>query len=257
MKVILSRKGFDSSSGGIPSPILLSGILLSLPIPEEAETIKYSELKIEQFLPDVAGVKNLLDLLKLLSRRGYIEMKSEKLYLDKEENQFCHLDPDIYTACIDRKKGWREIFGQVGAAQSHLKNQGIQVGDLFLFFGWFRETEKNDGSLKWKSEDKNGRHIIYGYLQVGDILTWEKIKEGDIPDWIKHQPHLTEKYMEKKNNTLYIARERLFIDREELPLPGWGVFYYSESLVLTKKGETRRSYWELPSFFQRAENLLS
>ena len=33
MKIILSRKGFDSSSGGGPSPIV-DGRCLSLPIPE-------------------------------------------------------------------------------------------------------------------------------------------------------------------------------------------------------------------------------
>ncbi len=36
MKVILSRKGFDSSAGGYPSPhFVQDGRLLSLPIPEE------------------------------------------------------------------------------------------------------------------------------------------------------------------------------------------------------------------------------
>lgn len=43
MKVILSRKGFDSSAGCIASPILPDGTLLSLPIPGESNT-KYSEI---------------------------------------------------------------------------------------------------------------------------------------------------------------------------------------------------------------------
>ena len=33
MKIILSRKGFDSGYGGMPSPILPNGIMLSMPIP--------------------------------------------------------------------------------------------------------------------------------------------------------------------------------------------------------------------------------
>ena len=33
MKIILSRKGFDSENGGYPSPILPNGTLLSIPIP--------------------------------------------------------------------------------------------------------------------------------------------------------------------------------------------------------------------------------
>ena len=33
MKVILSRKGFDSANGGIVSPILEDGTMISFPIP--------------------------------------------------------------------------------------------------------------------------------------------------------------------------------------------------------------------------------
>ena len=43
MKVILSRKGFDSSNGGCPSPIMPDGTLLSMPIPSNDE-IGYDEL---------------------------------------------------------------------------------------------------------------------------------------------------------------------------------------------------------------------
>ena len=35
MKIILSRKGFDSSNGGIVSPIMEDGTLVSLPIPSD------------------------------------------------------------------------------------------------------------------------------------------------------------------------------------------------------------------------------
>jgi len=264
MRVILSRKGFDSSNGGIPSAILPNGIMLSFPIPDDVGTVKYSELKIEQFLPrDIASLKNLLDLLKILIKSGNIKQKSQKI--DLNGNPCCHLDPDIYNSYIDRLSGWRGIFGQIGAAQSHLRNQGIQEGDLFLFFGWFKETEKINGSLRWKSGDKNGRHIIYGYLQVGKILElfpdmvnivmgYKTSERDDIKEWMKYHPHLNPDFVKKnrkaKYNTLYIARERLLIDGKEYSKPGWGVFYYSESLVLTKKGETRRSYWQLPSFFK-------
>ena len=43
MKVILSRKGFDSSNGGVPSPIMPDGTLLSMPIPTE-DNAHYGEL---------------------------------------------------------------------------------------------------------------------------------------------------------------------------------------------------------------------
>ena len=44
MKIILSRKGFDSQYGKIKSPILPDGTLLSLPIPQENDTKTFDEL---------------------------------------------------------------------------------------------------------------------------------------------------------------------------------------------------------------------
>ncbi len=49
MKIIISRKGFDSGSGGYPSPILPSGELCSLPIPEpmpDIQSRRYEEIRI-------------------------------------------------------------------------------------------------------------------------------------------------------------------------------------------------------------------
>lgn len=44
MRIIISRKGFDSKYGGVPSPILPDGRLLSLPIPL-ADNLTYSEIR--------------------------------------------------------------------------------------------------------------------------------------------------------------------------------------------------------------------
>ena len=44
MKVILSRKGMDSTSGGMASPILSDGMLLSLPIPDNTVGTAYRDL---------------------------------------------------------------------------------------------------------------------------------------------------------------------------------------------------------------------
>ena len=37
MKIILSRKGFDSANGGIVSPIMEDGTLVSFPIPADED----------------------------------------------------------------------------------------------------------------------------------------------------------------------------------------------------------------------------
>jgi len=44
VKIILSRKGFDSAAGGVPSPILPDGSLVSLPIPDKASKIAYQDI---------------------------------------------------------------------------------------------------------------------------------------------------------------------------------------------------------------------
>ena len=59
MKIILSRKGFDSEYGGYPSPILPNGQMISLPIPDQKDDIKYSDVK--------AGELTCYDLMKVLS----------------------------------------------------------------------------------------------------------------------------------------------------------------------------------------------
>jgi hypothetical protein len=44
MKVIFSRKGFDSGYGGMPSPVLPDGTMLSMPIPSKGDLVRYHEL---------------------------------------------------------------------------------------------------------------------------------------------------------------------------------------------------------------------
>ena len=43
MKIILSRKGFDSQNGKAPSPIMPNGDLISMPIPTEDKD-RYQDL---------------------------------------------------------------------------------------------------------------------------------------------------------------------------------------------------------------------
>jgi hypothetical protein len=46
MKLILSRKGFDSAAGGVASPILDDGAMLPLPIPDKKSPIRYRDITI-------------------------------------------------------------------------------------------------------------------------------------------------------------------------------------------------------------------
>ena len=78
MRVILSRKGFDSQYGGMPSPILPDGTLLSLPIPSKTDMeTKYRDL--------YYGNSSYYDIIHTLSPNNKI--KEEYNLNDKTYNE--------------------------------------------------------------------------------------------------------------------------------------------------------------------------
>ncbi len=215
MKVIFSRKGMDSKAGGMPNPILPDGTLLSLPIPDKNSKLPYEALSYEG--------RNLQALIAQLHPR-----------FDFKENRTCHLDPDIYEGFEGRKAGWRAAFGQCSAAATHLDSQEVKAGDLFLFYGMFRQTVRQpDGTLSFASSAPV-RHVIYGYLRVGEILREEREIHARCP-W---HPHAV--CPDRANNRLYLPDT-------------YGTFRYRDELVLTKPGQNRRSLWVLPAFFAEKE----
>ena len=219
-KLIISRKGFDSSpqGGGGPSPILPDGTLLSLPIPSR-DSVKYSDLEHPKF-----GKYS-----KIIKQLGL-----------KPGRVGCHLDPDLNRSDLKRLSGWRPSLGQMGAAESHLTNQGVGPGDLFLFFGWFRHTSFDDkGKLIWSSEKKQDMHVLFGYLQIEKKV---KPKHNSYPTWLEGHPHLEDSRFKSELNAIYIASKKLSLSPK---LSGSGVFEFDEELVLTKPGLTR-SWWSLP-----------
>lgn len=219
MKIILSRKGFDSQYGGFPSPILPDGRMISLPIPSSEDSTYYKDLKLDN--------KTYYDLMR-------------ELGININSKATCHLDPDIYNEVLIRNKNWKPIFGQIGAAQSHLNNQNVGKGDLFLFFGSFRKTKSENGKLIFDLNHPE-IHAIFGYLQVEDII---KPNSNKILDWMKYHPHiLLEKRRIKSNNSIYIARNKLSWSNK---FPGAGFLKFNENLVLTKKGLSK-SKWNLNS----------
>jgi len=232
MKLILSRKGFDSTTcnGGVASPILPGGTLLSLPIPRKESPICYAQLRLGQ-----------VDLTKVVADLK----KDSRAILDSHG---AHLDPDLNaTLYHPRLPGWRPIFGQVDAAQAHLERHGTTIGDLFLFFGWFRRVEPDENGHYRFVKGAPDLHVIYGWLQVGEVIRVND-KPSCVPQWASYHPHF---YGERgANNTVYIAREILKLDGVPATISGGGVFErYHEDLCLTAPGEDRRSVWRLPAWF--------
>ncbi|MEM7781138.1 MAG: hypothetical protein AAF697_12175 [Pseudomonadota bacterium] len=113
MKIVFSRKGFDSSAGGGPSPIV-GGRPVSLPIPDS-----------KGFSRTTYGD---LGLGKSASKASRGKLGDDDL---------CHHDPMFLG-------GGTCAFGQTGAAQTHLERQGVGIGDVFVFFGLFADEQSGE-----------------------------------------------------------------------------------------------------------------
>ena len=98
MKIILSRKGFDSANGGAASPLFDDGTAVSLPIPGGRRApVRFEQLK----APGTPHEGNLGELTDALTR-GRITGRHQ-----------AHLDPDLAAGSGPEVEGWRAAFGQV------------------------------------------------------------------------------------------------------------------------------------------------
>ena len=234
MKIIFSRKGFDSQYGGVASPILPDGSVLSLPIPSRHG----------RPLGDLATGKGPLHRIVSDLTAGRITAST-----------LVHLDPDLEAGCVDRLPSWRPCFGQVSSAQQHLANQGVGAGDVFLFFGWYRQAEMHHGRWRYVPWAPDV-HSLFGWLQVGEVV---KV-DADPADlcarspWLRDHPHIEHAPAIGCKNTLYVAAEKLTLATPR-PIAGAGVFRrWTDALQLTAPGESR-SVWQLPRWFMPGEGL--
>lgn len=218
MRLIFSRKGFDSASGGCPSPILPDGSMIALPIPDRLSPIGYDELT-------WCG-RNLGEVVERLTR-GRLQRRGLK----------AHLDPDLRPEHLPRPSGWRPLFGQHAAAQGHLANRGVEVGDLFVFWGSFREV---DDALAWSGLPQ---HVIWGWMRVGAVVKVDAVRGGGGERWIAQTRHPHLAMPADPTNTLYVAAEGLGFGSD---LPGSGVFErFAPSHRLTAPESSRPSLWSL------------
>lgn len=158
MRIIFSRKGFDSSSGGAPSPIV-DGVPVSLPIPAgAASATSYNSIGLGELVEQVT--------------RGRITGRDP-----------CHHDPMF--------DGSECLFGQCGAAQTHLVNQGVGLGDVFVFFGLFREEATGEP-----------HHRIFGLMDIERVIDLTDCSAGDRAEMegLGHPHALT---MHARNDVIY------------------------------------------------------
>lgn len=222
-RIILSRKGFDSKFGGCASPILPDGMLVSMPITEEAMPVKYQDIQ--------AATDYTLG-----------ELTSKLKGCNVRADSGVHLDPDVRKELHKISRApWRPIFGQSGIAARHLAKRCVDADDLFLFFGWFRRV---DESFQYQ-RDAADEHVIWGWLQVDGHPVNPQLIE---PEWAKHHPHFIQKARE--HNQVYVGRKALTFQPSK---PGAGAFaaYRSAFRLTCPSQKRRRSDWEIPSFFQK------
>ncbi len=241
MKLILSRKGFDSGYGGCASPIFKDDSMVSLPIP-------------------FPGGKHLLCEVTNMNRNCSAGDLVDDLTHRRQEScrhsrtARVHLDPYLKQYRASTSTGWRPAFGQDGAAQSHLRNEGVGVGDLFLFFGWFRRVEQLEGKDNkdtWRFVPRSADlQVMFGWLQIGEILDIDGLSALDAEHaWLKDHPHWKQRKLMGGGNTIYVSTGRLVIDRKDLG-PGGGTFdSFRSCLQLTDPEQGLRSVWRLPSWF--------
>ena len=228
MKIVFSRKGFDSANGGVPSPIFPDGSTLSLPIPYPRSPTRFRDV---QWRGESIG-----PIVECLTK-GRVKGRES-----------CHLDPDLNAGALERLPGWRPAFGQVERAQSHLESQGVGPGDLFLFFGWFRAVERANGG-SWRYV-RNAPHVhrLFGWLQVSEVAHVEGTltRARSERPWLARHPHLNSHW---DNNTVYIAGETLDVEGVTMRR-GAGLFSGNgDRFTLTAPRSANRSRWRLPSWF--------
>lgn len=224
MKLILSRKGFDSASGGTPSPYFADGSLFSIPIPDHRINTSYQAMGHPRW--------NVGDMVEQLTRHK----------VTREHG--AHIDPDLIAGNLPRTGQWRPLFGQYGAAQAHLRNQGVGPGDVFLFFGLFRRVNVEKGCFSWCQQTKPF-HAIWGYMQIEEVIALEG-KTVPKRTWFGYHPHCQ---FEAPQNTLYTGSQQLTLTGHKSHLPGAGVLpHLLDDTRLTQPNATQVTHWQLPKW---------
>ena len=191
------------------SPIF-DGVPVSLPISYPSGNITFKDLGLSKLVSDLSNGKLL----------GSVP---------------CHPDPDLKVGA----------FGQVSAAQGHLDNQGAGEGDLFLFFGTFKEAQLLDNKFIGVEGTKES-HIIFGWLFVKKRFQIGSKVENfarDHPDF-SHHPHAIGNWGMK--NTIFIAPENqgLF---NKVKVRGFGTFQSTRVALLSSPNSSiRKSLWKIP-----------
>lgn len=251
MKIIFSRKGFDTANGFLQSPIFEDKTYFSLPIPYD-EGIPFADV---HYKCNGDKSMNLMDLLNQLG--NFKPVTGEKRPVINSD--LCHFDPDIAdnVTIEGRDEPWQRGFGQLNGAQTHLEGDGkvkrekVEIGDLFIFFGRFQNVIENAGKYEYDTKKSDQRHIIFGWLQIDEIvpINPKENRKSKYP-LLKNHPHYN--WDAHKKNVIYLPTEKLTINPK---LDGCGTFKkYDEKFSLSKDNKNM-GVWKLPNCFHKENKL--
>lgn len=208
MKIVFSRKGWDSAAGGRPSPIL-DGCPISLPIPGgPGEPRRFGDLK------------------ACTPRRSYpMGDILRDIGSNVRETHPVHDDPKFFENPLDPFALCQVAFGQASAAQAHLENRQVGPGDIFLFFGLFRDYGQG------RTPDHRPHHRIFAMMRVEKMI---RLGENPDPDYWKSlrlpatHSHIHRR-RQKSNNSLWLgpgrrarwARDELRLTAPHAPPSCW------------------------------------
>ncbi len=230
MKIIFSRKGFDSTAGGFPSLIFPNGTLFSIPIPSSKDKHLYQDLKFHYEGESIQSILNDLTGKSICSKK-----RKQCDYSD--DKQFCHYDPMPFAELEFEGIA----LGQVKGAEGHLRNQGVGEGDVFLFYGWFKSVIKKNGV--WEYAETPDIHLIWSYMRIGESICLDTDEQQEEAlkkhPFLHPHPHIGKQRNMK--NCIYLS-------------DNYKYFSYGEERCLTDVKNFRgRATWRLPNFFHQPE----
>lgn len=163
-----------------------------------------------------------------------------------------HFDPDLVHSALPRRPGWKPCFGQTSSSQSHLQSCGVGIGDVFLFFGWFRRVTCEGGDIWRYVRGAPDLHVVFGWLQIGEIIRVDEVGPARIlreRPWLEDHPHLY--FGPDPQNVIYVASDRLALPGiRDTGLHGASeIRQFRTNLVLTAPDAGRRGLWRLPPWF--------
>lgn len=224
MRIVFSRKGFDSQFGGVPNAVLPGDELVPFPIRDGASPVRADRI---QRCGEPVG-----------------EMVAQLTGGRIRRNYRAHLDPDLDAGSYPREPGWRPVLGQRGSPLGHLLKQKVGVGDLFLFFGWFRRVERV-GTCWTYARNSTPAHVLWGWLSVERLEDPKSLTLGDAA-WLSYHPHVHSRGNDR--HRIFVARERLNLGGRFVP--GAGIFpSFAPSRVLSAYGQNM-SVWSVPDWMQ-------